>query len=253
MGWYRTSRCALVVLLPDGDCKYILAASVCLQLCTAMIDDHRHRIIEAAARIYAQHGWRGATTRRIADEAGVNEVTLFRQFGSKDALLDQMMQVCARRESCPSMPRTPANPENDLLRWALDQHDHLSTMRAIVRQMMSDAEERPDVAGCATHGPSAAAAQLREYVVQLRRHGWIPESGDVTPAEVRAAVTMLMGALFADAMNRDLMPAMFSLPVEDSLRGYVRIFLRGIGARSEPEPPTTRTVERRSTSTSVSE
>jgi AcrR family transcriptional regulator len=218
-----------------------------------MIDDHRHRIIEAAARVYAQHGWRGATTRRIAEEAGVNEVTLFRQFGSKHALLDQMMQLCARRDSSPSMPRTPKDPENDLLQWVVKQHEKISTMRSIVRQMMSDAEERPDVAGCASHGPSAAAAQLREYVVQLRRHGWIPESGDVTPAEVRAAVTMLMGALFADAMNRDLMPAMFSLPVQESLRGYVRIFLRGIGVRSEPETPTARTVERRSTFTSVSE
>lgn len=218
-----------------------------------MIDDHRHRIIEAAARVYAQHGWRGATTRRIADEAGVNEVTLFRQFGSKHALLDQMMQLCARRDSSPSMPRTPKDPENDLLQWVVNQHEKISTMRSIVRQMMSDAEERPDVAGCASHGPSAAAAQLREYVVQLRRHGWIPESGDVTPAEVRAAVTMLMGALFADAMNRDLMPAMFSLPVQESLRGYVRIFLRGIGVRSEPGTPAARTVERRSTFTSVSE
>ena len=218
-----------------------------------MIDDHRHRIIEAAARVYAQHGWRGATTRRIADEAGVNEVTLFRQFGSKHALLDQMMQLCARRDSSPSMPRTPKDPENDLLQWVVNQHEKISTMRSIVRQMMSDAEERPDVAGCASHGPSAAAAQLREYVVQLRRHGWIPESGDVTPAEVRAAVTMLMGALFADAMNRDLMPAMFSLPVQESLRGDVRIFLRGIGVRSEPETSTARTVERRSTFTSVSE
>ena len=56
-----------------------------------MIDDARHRILAAAARVYAQHGWRGATTRRIADEAGVNEVTLFRQFGSKDALLATAM------------------------------------------------------------------------------------------------------------------------------------------------------------------
>ena len=57
-----------------------------------MIDDHRHRILNAAARVYALHGWRGATTRRIADEAGVNEVTIFRQFGSKDALLDIAMR-----------------------------------------------------------------------------------------------------------------------------------------------------------------
>ncbi len=217
-----------------------------------MTDDHRHRIITAAARIYAQHGWRGATTRRIAEEAGVNEVTLFRQFGSKDALLDQMLQGCARGAPSASMPRTPLHPEQELLQWALELHVRLSSMRSIVRKMLCEAEEHPDVVGCATHGPSAAVAQLREYVVQLRRHGWIRDSGDVTPGEVRAAVTMLMGALFTDAMNRDLIPALFSQSVTDSLRGYVRIFLRGIDVRLETKPSPSRTAEHRSTLTPVS-
>src|SRR5450631_1601625 len=51
----------------------------------------RARILEAAARVYAKHGFRGATTRLIAIEAGVNEVTLFRTFGSKGALLEAVL------------------------------------------------------------------------------------------------------------------------------------------------------------------
>jgi hypothetical protein len=42
---------------------------------------------------------------------------------------------------------------------------------------------------------------------------------------------MLIGAMFADAMNRDLMPALFPQPVDVSLRAYVRIFLRALGVR----------------------
>ena len=42
----------------------------------------RDRILEAAKRVYAKHGFRGATTRLIAIEADVNEVTIFRTFGS---------------------------------------------------------------------------------------------------------------------------------------------------------------------------
>ena len=53
--------------------------------------DIRDRILDAAKRIYAQHGFRGATTRLIAIEAGVNEVTLFRTFGSKAALFEALM------------------------------------------------------------------------------------------------------------------------------------------------------------------
>ncbi len=218
-----------------------------------MIDDHRQRIILAAARVYAQHGRRGSTTRRISEEAGVNEVTLFRQFGSKDALLDLMMHECARVKQEATFPQEPLHPEEELLAWVTVNHTALVSTRAIVRQLMSDAEQRPDAADCATHGPSAAMAQVREYVVRLRRHGWITESGEVSPAEVRAAVTMLMGALYADGMNRDVMPAMFTQPVPETLRAYVRIFLRGVGALQEPVHRAARTVETDATFTTVPE
>ncbi len=215
-----------------------------------MIEDHRHRIVHAAARVYAQHGWRGATTRRIAEEAGVNEVTIFRQFGSKDALLDVAMRECARLEQDVTLPNTPVHPEKELFHWVREHHASLSAMRDIVRQMMSEATERPQSASCAAEGPSGAFAQLRQYVVQLRRHGWIAAPDDTKPGDVRGAVTMLMGALFADAMNRELMPAMFPQAIDDSLHAYVRIFLRGIGVAAEPSPADRRTVRRTTPTTS---
>ncbi len=219
-----------------------------------MIDDHRHRILHAAARIYAQHGWRGATTRRIAEEAGVNEVTIFRQFGSKDALLDSVMHECARLDQQISLPQDPVNPEEDLFHWVQAHHAALVAMRDIVRQMMSEAAQRPEAATCAGQGPSGAFAQLQSYVVQLRRNGWITHPDATRPAEVRGAVTMLMGAVFADAMNREVMPIMFPESIEDSLRVYVRIFLRGIGVASEPSPTRVRTARRpNSTSPSTSQ
>src|SRR3712207_8279628 len=62
--------------------------------------DSRERILEAAARVYAQYGFRGATTRLIAQEAGVNEVTLFRLFGSKAQLFDELLQKQDRKSTC---------------------------------------------------------------------------------------------------------------------------------------------------------
>lgn len=45
------------------------------------------RVFTAAITVMGQHGYAGATTRQIAEEAGINEVTLFRRFGSKVELL----------------------------------------------------------------------------------------------------------------------------------------------------------------------
>ena len=42
--------------------------------------------------MFAQSGLEGATTREIAREAGVNEVTLFRHFQSKEKLLSAVLQ-----------------------------------------------------------------------------------------------------------------------------------------------------------------
>ena len=56
------------------------------------IPNTRQRILEAAANVFAQQGLEGATTREIAQQAKVNEVTLFRHFRSKENLLDAVLQ-----------------------------------------------------------------------------------------------------------------------------------------------------------------
>jgi AcrR family transcriptional regulator len=45
------------------------------------------RLLEAARRAFAAHGYAGATLERIADEAGLSRVTLHRRGVSKDGLL----------------------------------------------------------------------------------------------------------------------------------------------------------------------
>jgi AcrR family transcriptional regulator len=51
----------------------------------------RELLLAAAARVFARDGLEGATTRAIAREAGVNEVTLFRQFGTKERLIEAVV------------------------------------------------------------------------------------------------------------------------------------------------------------------
>lgn len=51
----------------------------------------REKLLEAAMKVFARDGLHRATTRVIAVEAGVNEVTLFRHFGNKEGLLTAVM------------------------------------------------------------------------------------------------------------------------------------------------------------------
>src|SRR5947209_20557385 len=71
----------------------------------------RDGILNAACGVFAQHGFRGSTTRRIADAAGVNEITLFRQFGSKEALIREAMQHLTQSANLVTLPQIPRSEE----------------------------------------------------------------------------------------------------------------------------------------------
>lgn len=79
----------------------------------------RQRLLEAAARVYGRDGLSGATTRAIAIEAGVNEVTLFRHFQTKDRLLAAVVGDAFGAE--PSAKAVPVPPVTGDLRADLIQ------------------------------------------------------------------------------------------------------------------------------------
>ncbi len=55
------------------------------------MDETEKKILDAAMRVFASEGYKGATTRRIAQEANISEVTLFRKFQSKENLLREVI------------------------------------------------------------------------------------------------------------------------------------------------------------------
>lgn len=52
-------------------------------------DETRNRIMNIALKLFSEQGYTQTTTRQIAAEAGVNELTLFRHFGNKEALFQE--------------------------------------------------------------------------------------------------------------------------------------------------------------------
>ena len=176
----------------------------------------KSQIVEAAARVYGEYGFRGATTRRIAEEAGVNEVTLFRHFGSKSALIGEVLRTHAAGPGRSStLPAVPVDPERELTEWASSHLTHMRASRSLIRKTMGDMEERPEMCGCISEGPSGKARDLKAYMLRMARAGFVkwpaPVAGDRNE-DAHAAGAMLMGALFADAMGRDMMPEMYPHP-----------------------------------------
>jgi AcrR family transcriptional regulator len=71
----------------------------------------REKILDAALLLFSQKGFLGATTKEIAAESGVAEVTLFRHFSTKEALLEEVLTsntfLPALKEIIPSVLNMP--------------------------------------------------------------------------------------------------------------------------------------------------
>ncbi len=189
-----------------------------------MTEPTRQQLIDAAGRVYAEVGFRGATTRRIAEEAGVNEVTLFRLFGTKAALIEEAVRAHSRAALAEALPEVPKDPEKELTKWAETDHAFMMECRGMIRTTMAELNERPECAGPTSEHPVESFNELTGYLERLAAHRFIPSAKDAKPA-----AAMLMGSLFADAMGRDMMPTMFP-PVERAPAIYVRLLLRALGA-----------------------
>lgn len=110
--------------------------------------DRRQQILETAFGLFARKGYEGATTREIAEEAGINEALLFRHFPSKEKLywtmIEELCHARGRRHRVQKMldeggtdlgvfqqiareflTRTPRDRELTRLLWftALENHE----------------------------------------------------------------------------------------------------------------------------------
>jgi AcrR family transcriptional regulator len=197
------------------------------------MSDPRTRIIEATARCYAQYGSRGATTRRIADEAGVNEITIFRHFGSKEALLELVTREWAAVQEPPSLPMSPIDPVSEISDWVTHQYRQLSQWSPFIRRTLGESSEHPDASKATCESSTYTSAHLFAYVLRLQDVGFLIDTQLTAEVDRRYACTMLTSSLFSDAVWREVMPQMFPGTPDEAISAYVRLFAQAIGLRAE--------------------
>lgn len=109
----------------------------------------RDRLLSAAKTVFVRDGLQGATTRAIAQEAGVNEVTLFRLFQSKERLLAAVMAAIVQHQQ----QRTALVDEErawsgslkpNLRRYADQFYAMLVQEEALIRTMIGEGLRYPD-------------------------------------------------------------------------------------------------------------
>jgi AcrR family transcriptional regulator len=100
----------------------------------------RQLLISAAARVFARDGLDGATTRAISREAGVNEVTLFRNFGTKEHLIEAVVGNAFGRKTAAAAPAAKGGHglRADMVAFARRYEELLEANLPLVRTMIGE-------------------------------------------------------------------------------------------------------------------
>ena len=107
----------------------------------------RDKLLQAAMRVFARDGLHAATTRSIAQEAGVNEVTLFRHFQSKEGLLAQVMSHAVLSHAQAGLGNEEewtGDLKKNLLHFAKGFYAMMVRDEAFMRTMVGEAKRHPD-------------------------------------------------------------------------------------------------------------
>ncbi|MPZ59483.1 MAG: TetR family transcriptional regulator [Rhizobiales bacterium] len=156
----------------------------------------RDRILDAALKLVARRGIAGATTKRIADEAGVAEGSLYKHFADKPDLLIALVlerlpsirEVFGKLDD-PSSERAPAERLSAALIGMIDFYAQAQPIMAgissdpdllrLCRQRFSDTDQ----------GPHRAHEKLAEFIRQGHGRGRVRQG-----ASPDVLASLLIGA-----------------------------------------------------------
>jgi AcrR family transcriptional regulator len=159
------------------------------------------RIIDAALSLWREGGFSAVTTRAVAARAGVNEVTLFRHFSSKEGLLRAAAGRAAGR-SVPDPSRDGASVDlaADLARWARAYLATAVPMGPAILLGVVECRADPELARVCLEVPNHLRRKLEQHLDRLAA------CGRIRPGPHAEAATLFLASLFAHVITAHLRP-----------------------------------------------
>lgn len=193
-------------------------------------DETRQRILEAAALVFAEQGYARATTRALARAAGVNEVTLFRHFGSKQNLFASVIEQFGGAAITKALEvQLSGDYIQDLHAVGSQLLKVLLQRRDAMRLMLCEAEHFPEVQAVMVQNPRRLRHMLAAYFQQQI------EAGRVRPLHPEAMAQAFAGMLFSCAILWGILEdaAELGLAAEELVAEFVDLFAHGTLVQGE--------------------
>jgi AcrR family transcriptional regulator len=208
-------------------------------------EERRLQILRVAVRLFSQHGFRGTTTKEIAQAAGVSEAMVFRHFATKEELYTAILdhKACASEiaDPCELVAESVARKDDravfeTLAFSALEHHEH---DREFLRLLLHSALEGHELAQMFWDRNILQIYEfLGAYISERQRDGVF------RPIEPKIVVRAFIGMIIHHSLNNTLWDPshrLLDITNEDAAREFTEILLRGIRTNHEPQSLTDKT------------
>ena len=186
----------------------------------------RDKILGTALKLFSKKGYLGATTKEIAKEAGIAEVTLFRHFPSKERLFEEVLNTYS------FLP---------ILRGLLPEISHMSSQKAltvIAKKFLDTLDSRKEMI-------QIMNSEMRRYPEKIYKiyHEFIGEmiktlasyfqlmytKGILREFDTESGARAFLGMFFSyfNAREFHMFKKYRDIDTDKTIREFVDIFLRG--------------------------
>ncbi len=193
----------------------------------------RESLIQATFEVFLEKGYAAATTREIAERAGVNEVTLFRHFKNKENLMNEAVAEC-----CPV-------PEVEGLMAVIQRfsfQEGLGTLlRGVntntmenapqVRRLLLEAAQNETMLRINQQIPLKLRALIKSHLERGMREGYVRK--DIN-AELVAQMLLWLNLAYTITVSLPNGTEVYPFSNDEVIDTVLQVFLRGIA----PEPET---------------
>ena len=202
-------------------------------------EERRLQILRVAVRLFSGRGFRGTTTKEIAQAAGVSEAMVFRHFATKEELYAAILD----HKACAGGIEDPCTLVADAVERKDDRAVFETLAAAALQHHENDREFHRLVLYSALEGHELAQMFWERTVLQFYEFlgGYIRErqrDGAFREIEPRVVVRAFIGMLIHHSLNNNLWDPqrrLLNITNERAAREFTDILLRGITNSTAPQ------------------